>query len=881
MEEFGKKGLFRVPLCGQEIEQMSRDGSQYSLSSGILPSLGVGAASRTKQKFPKFIVSPHDRKYRLWMHFLVILVLYTAWVSPFEFGFLDKPNGGLPIVDNVVNGLFAIDIVLTFFVAYFDKDKYDYITDPKKIAWQYATTWLAFDVISTIPTELAQRILPESLQTYGLFNMLRLWRLRRVSAMFARWEKDKNFNYFWVRCIKLICVTLFAVHCAGCFYYLIAANYHDPLKTWIGASLGNFHEKSLWIRYITSMYWSITTLTTVGYGDLHPQNTGEMIFDTFYMLFNLGLTAYLIGNMTNLVVHGTSRTRRFRDTIQAASGFAQRNRLPERLREQMLAHLCLKYRTDSEGLQQQETLDSLPKAIQSSISHFLFYPVVEQIYLFKGISKDLLFQLVSEMKAEYFPPKEDVILQNEAPTDFYLLASGAVDLLKFTEREEVVGELKASDICGEIGVLCYKPQPYTVRTKRLSLLLRLNRTSFLNIVQAHVGDGTIIMNNLLQRLKESTEPKLEEFLIETESMLARDRMDLPLSLCFAVRKGDDRLLHELLKRDLYPNEVDENGQTPLHIAASIGSENCVSLLLDYGADPNSKDSEGKVPLWEAIVGGHKSVIKLLIDNGANLFCGDMGLFACTAAEQNSLDLLKAILHYKGDVTMPKSDGYTALHVAVSEGNVEIVKFLLDRGADIDKQSNDGWSARTLADQQAHDEIKELFQAKKAVKDKSSVIVQVPMKRVFEKFKSEPSIRPLSPESTPVAGMWGDSRRRRKTSNFHNSIFGMMSAAQAGDKGQISSMGSLNAGTASQINYSARVTISCPEKGAVAGKLVVLPVSLQDLLELGSAKFGIVATKVLTKDLAEIDDITLIRDGDHLVIAGDDSLDASNNQEVEI
>jgi len=30
------------------------------------------------------------------------------------------------------------------------------------------------------------------------------------------------------------------------------------------------------------------------------------------------------------------------------------------------------------------------------------------------------------MQAEYFPPKEDVILQNEAPTDLYILVSGAV-----------------------------------------------------------------------------------------------------------------------------------------------------------------------------------------------------------------------------------------------------------------------------------------------------------------------------------------------------------------------------------------------------------------------------------------------------------------------
>lgn len=59
------------------------------------------------------------------------------------------------------------------------------------------------------------------------------------------------------------------------------------------------------------MYWSITTLSTTGYGDLHATNTKEMVFDIFYMLFNLGLTSYLIGNMTNLVVHGTSRTRKF------------------------------------------------------------------------------------------------------------------------------------------------------------------------------------------------------------------------------------------------------------------------------------------------------------------------------------------------------------------------------------------------------------------------------------------------------------------------------------------------------------------------------------------------------------------------------------------
>lgn len=108
-------------------------------------------------------------------------------MSPFEFGFLKKPEAPLSITDNVVNGFFAVDIVLTFFVAYLDKTTYLLVDNPKQIAWKYTSTWLAFDVISTIPSELARKITPSPFQSYGFFNMLRLWRLRRVSSLFARY----------------------------------------------------------------------------------------------------------------------------------------------------------------------------------------------------------------------------------------------------------------------------------------------------------------------------------------------------------------------------------------------------------------------------------------------------------------------------------------------------------------------------------------------------------------------------------------------------------------------------------------------------------------------------------------------------------------------
>lgn len=132
---------------------------------------------------------------RYWETFLIILVIYSAWVSPFEFGFLEKEKGALSIIDNTVNGFFAVDIILTFFVAFIDRATYLLIDDPNQIAWKYMTSWFVLDVVSTIPTELARKILPPKLRSYGFFNMLRLWRLRRVSALFARYGCTSFCNW--------------------------------------------------------------------------------------------------------------------------------------------------------------------------------------------------------------------------------------------------------------------------------------------------------------------------------------------------------------------------------------------------------------------------------------------------------------------------------------------------------------------------------------------------------------------------------------------------------------------------------------------------------------------------------------------------------------
>jgi hypothetical protein len=67
----------------------------------------------------------------------VVLVVYSAWASPFELAFKKAATGGFLPVDLVVDAFFAADIVLTFFVAYLDNTTFLLVDDHKKIALRY------------------------------------------------------------------------------------------------------------------------------------------------------------------------------------------------------------------------------------------------------------------------------------------------------------------------------------------------------------------------------------------------------------------------------------------------------------------------------------------------------------------------------------------------------------------------------------------------------------------------------------------------------------------------------------------------------------------------------------------------------------------------
>ena len=117
-----------------------------------------------------------------------MLVLYSAWASPFELALERAATTPLLVADLVADAFFAVDIAASFSVAYFDRSANLFVDDRRKIAARCLTRpWFAMDVASTVPFHIIYRLVSGRSTGFRYLNLLRLWRLRRVSKLFARY----------------------------------------------------------------------------------------------------------------------------------------------------------------------------------------------------------------------------------------------------------------------------------------------------------------------------------------------------------------------------------------------------------------------------------------------------------------------------------------------------------------------------------------------------------------------------------------------------------------------------------------------------------------------------------------------------------------------
>ncbi|KAJ0977197.1 hypothetical protein J5N97_012671 [Dioscorea zingiberensis] len=521
---------------------------------------------------------------------------------------------------------------------------------------------------------------------------IRLYRARKITHFFKRMEKDIRINYLFTRIVKLITVELYCTHTAACIFYYLATTIPrvDEGYTWIGSlTMGdhkytNFREIDFWTRYITSMYFAIVTMATVGYGDIHAVNTREMIFIMIYVSFDMILGAYLIGNMTALIVKG-SKTERFRDKMTDLIKYMNRNKLGKDIRSQVKNHLRLQYEST---YTKSRILEDIPVAIRSKISQNLYIEAVQRVPLFKGCSDEFLNQIVMKLNEEFFLPGEVIIEQGSAVDQIYIVSHGQLEEVVIGEdgTEELIADLVPYDLFGEVAVLCNIPQPYTVRVSELCKLLRMEKQSLTSILQLYFKDSRQILGNLLKG--KETDLRIKQLESDITHLIVKQEAELALRVNSAAYHGDLYHLKGLINAGADPSKTDYDGRTALHMAVSKGYEDIVRFLIQRGANINSIDKFGNSPLLEAVKGGHDRVAALLVENGAILDIQDAGSYLCKIVIDSKIDVLRRLLENGVDPNSKNYDQRTPLHVAAAEGLHLVAKILIQFGADV--LSMDRW-----------------------------------------------------------------------------------------------------------------------------------------------------------------------------------------------
>lgn len=396
-----------------------------------------------------------------WDAVVLLATIFVAGHAPLYVVLADPPLWVLTL-DAWATLLFAVDLALRFTRPVRIGGRP--VADRSAVVRRYLSTWFLVDLVAAIPFGLVS-LLPEVAgtpwqRTLALLGLTRALRLARLAHLQAEWRGQTVVHP--------------AVYRLGFFAFWAAMLAHWIACGWIALD-GPAQSHSELALYLRALYWTITTLTTVGYGDITPRDSGQLAYAMVVMVLGAAMFGYVIGNVANLLANADTLRTQHLARLERAVLFLRDRGAPRPLRNRIRDYY--EYLWESRMGQDERLFDDLPPALRIEVALQLNRPILERVPFFRGAGEPFLRELTQHLRPAVFTPGELVLRRGDVGHRMYFIHRGEVEVLGGDDRTRVA-TLGDGDFFGELALLTRQPRSASIRALDYCDLYTLDRDRF-------------------------------------------------------------------------------------------------------------------------------------------------------------------------------------------------------------------------------------------------------------------------------------------------------------------------------------------------------------------------------------------------------------------